>query len=396
MFQIAAFNPQEAAQAQIKGAFSNVTILQFNHLRNDGDGNLEVVVGGQVLKKAKSFMVTLGGYSGDTFQETRRQFWMGSWNKNQESTPPDCFSANGEAPHPEAKHKQSDNCRTCPRSQKDSTGYTPCGYTKDILLYLVEANAQGQAQLVLDTPLIWRASAMSMFGKLDQASNSAGLIAMANVLIKSGVTVFEQVVFEIGFHQSSKAPTLKVLGQMPTTEAERVIAAAAQPDTKALLEFKAPKAAGLALPAPPTAAKPALAAPAPVAAPAPAPAPAPAMAAFQMPAAPQSLVPPASPATVAAAAPPIITPQQAPAAPTANLQQLQAEIMQTIASGQPVDPGKLALLQQMMVGGAAAPAPAPAPVAPPVAAPAPAPVAQAASPSAQANALAAFTLGNAR
>ncbi len=405
MFQIQAFNPQAAAATQIVGAFSNIVIAQYDTLSNDGDGNLIVTVGGQQLKKARSLHIALGGFSGASFTQTRRQFWLKKWSKGaaDEAGAPDCYSEDGLVPHESAPHKQAGDCKSCARSQKNEEGYVPCGYSKDLLVYLIEADPSGSAKLVLDTPLIWRASAMSLFGQYDQASASAGLIAMAAMLQKSGVRVFEQVVFELGFHQSSKAPSLKAVGMMPVTEAEKVILAAAQPDVKAKLEFKAPVKAA-ALPAPPKAAP----APAPVAAPAlsfAAPAPVAPPPVAHVPMTPANLVPAATPAVIEAAQAPVVLPVAAPAAAPVTAASLQAEVMTAMAAGQPVDPAKLAQLQALLMAQTqAAAAPAPAPVAPPVAAPAPsappaipgAPVAQAAPASAQAAALAAFRLGTAR
>ena len=410
MFQLQQFNPAAAAAASqaLTGAFSNVQILEFNQLRNDGDGFLEVVVGGQVLKKARSHIVVLAGFSGASFQEVRRTFWMGTWKKGQESTPPDCFSETGEAPHADAPHKQATSCRECPRNAKDpQTGYVACSHGKDMLCYLIDVDAAGQAKLVLDTPLIWRASAMSLFAQADQASGSFGIMSLVSMLQKSGVRVVEQLALEVGFHQSSKAPTIKVLGALPVEQAQQVISAGGQPDVKALLEFKPPKPpkaalptapAGPALGAPPAAAPAALAFAQPAAPVAPA---APVMAAAPVaPAAPvmaavspASLVPPATEATIAAAAPPVLHVAPPPAHPPAaqELAQLQAEMSQALAAGQPLDPAKLTRLQALIAGGAVAAPPVPTPA--PAPAPAPAPVAVAAAPSAQAAALAAFSLG---
>jgi len=383
MFKLQPFATPTAAPV-VQSAFAGIVLSQWDVLRNDGDGNLEVVVGGQVVRKARELLVVLAGYAGKSFTETRRQFWMGKWTPNKDkATPPDCYSEDGVTPHAEAPAKQHTSCKGCPRSMKDSEGYTPCHYTKDLLVYLVDLQPNGEGTIVLDTPLIWRASAMSLFAPHDAASQSAGVMSLAMLLQKMGFTVFEQVLLQIGFHQSSKAPTLKVLSQgtLPMEEVERIIRAASQPDVKARLEFKPPtKAAGPALAPPPAA--PALMAP-PVAPPVTPPvAPPPAAPAFQA----LNLTPPASPATIAAAEAPVGLQAAPPVAPV-TLESLQRELMATMAAGQAVDPVKLQQLQQLMAAQAApAPAPAPAPI------PAQA-AAQVAPPaSAQAAALAAFSV----
>jgi hypothetical protein len=109
---------------------------------------------------------------------------------------------------------------------------------------------------------------------------------------------------------------------------------------------------------------------------------------------PANLVPPATPATVAAAEAPLgLATPGVVTAPAPSAADLQARIMADMAAGRMPDPALMAQYQAALT--------APAPVAPPAAPVAPpaiagAPVAQAISESAQAKALAAFTLGAAR
>lgn len=356
-FQLQSFDATSLAGEPRRGAFADVSIVEYNRLKSTGDGFLECYVGGQLLKKERSVTAVIAGFSGASFQEARRQYWTGVWSPSQESTQPDCSSEDGRTPNADAAHPQSAACATCPRSQKGADGYVDCGYAKDLLVYLTSVDAAGNAVIDVSTPLLLRLSAMSLFTKLDPASQSGGFNAIIGWLLKRDVRVVEKIAFEIGFHQSGKAPTFKIVGALPDDALDQVLLAASQPDVKALLLPRQAKTVA-ALPAPPKVA----ALPAPVKPP-------PTLKGV-------NLVPDATPAVVAAAAAPTLVVAVTPQAPAATLASVRAQVMAAMAGGDELPAALMAQYTALMAQ----------------AAPAAGPVAQAAPAAAQAAALSAFSL----
>jgi len=289
-----------------ESSFANVTSREFNRIKHE-DGRLIVIANGQEIMKAQSLHVVVAAFQHDDFVKARRQWYEGTWTPTQEAGKhPDCSSFDGVVPDAGAAKPQSATCATCPNSTRGADGYVACGRRKSFVLFLCKLDAStGQAVVDTATPYVFDASAKSLYSEYEQITQSGGTHRIIPLLRKSGA-VIEAVVLELGFHQGSKAPTIKPVGAVPPDVARAVIAAAKEEAVKALLAPIGPKAP--ALPAPVNPAQ--LAAPAPVAPPVPVAPPAPAA----QPAAPW--VPteqafPAAPAPVAQAAP-------APAAPVAQ------------------------------------------------------------------------------
>lgn len=285
MFQLQEFNLSALAALKPEvapGAFGAVSFNEYNRISHDGDGRLVIQLSGAEPRKVREQQVVLAGFEGSTFQQVRRVFYMNAWKPGQESTAPDCQSADGVAPDAAAPNPQSASCKTCAHGAKDAT--SRCSYKKDFLLYAVNPDpTTGMMALDTQTAFTWTASSLSLFPKLENETNSAGVFEMVKLLTKAGAMV-EAVVLSLGFHQSGKAPVLKVAGMLPKEQTEQVVAAASQPEVRALLNFhqeKANKPSGAALPAPtrapaiamdsPRAAAAAAMAPAPRPAPRPAP-----------------------------------------------------------------------------------------------------------------------------
>ncbi|HQL53502.1 MAG TPA: hypothetical protein PLQ87_02255 [Phycisphaerae bacterium] len=247
---------QIAAALGKGGAFSDVAFAEFNRIGHDGDGRLVIQLSGAEPKKVKSQHIVLAGFEGDTFQHTRRVFYAQPWKPGQETTHPDCQSADGVAPDAAAPTPQSQSCKTCMHGNKDAA--SKCSFRKTLAVYLVNSTPEGAAVLDTSTVFTWDASSLSLFPKMDADSNSAGVFEMVKLMSKTGAFV-ESVVFEMGFHQGSKAPVLTAVGMLPVEQVTQVIEAAAAPEVKSLLAFNAERAqrptAQAALPAPtPTAA----------------------------------------------------------------------------------------------------------------------------------------------
>lgn len=242
---------QIAAALGKAGAFSDVTFNEFNRIGHDGDGRLVIQLSGAEPKKVKSQHIVLAGFEGDTFQHTRRVFYAQAWKPGQETTAPDCQSADGVAPDAAAPKPQSQSCKICPHAGKDAA--SKCSYRKTLAVYLVNSTADGGAVLDTSTVFTWDASSLSLFPKLDADSNSAGVFEMVKLMSKTGAFV-ESVVFELGFHQGTKAPVLTAVGMLPTEQVALVIEAAAKPEVKSLLSFNSERASRpvtqAALPAP--------------------------------------------------------------------------------------------------------------------------------------------------
>ena len=231
------------------GAFSDVAFAEYNRIGHDGDGRLVIQLSGAEPRKTKEQLIVLAGFEGNTFQQTRRVFYAQAWKSGQETTSPDCQSADGLTPDAAAPKPQSASCKACPHGAKDAT--SKCSFRKTLAVYLVNAQADGTASLDTSTAFTWDASSLSLFPKMDPESNSAGVFEMVKLMAKTGAFV-ESVVFSLGFHQGSKAPVLTAVGMLPTEQVQQVITAAAAPEVKALLSFNAERAqkpAAAALPA---------------------------------------------------------------------------------------------------------------------------------------------------
>lgn len=242
---------QIAAAVGRAGAFANVAFAEFNRLGHDGDGRLVIQLSGAEPKKVKAQHIVLAGFEGDTFQHTRRVFYAKKWTPGQETSAPDCQSADGVAPDAAAPSPQSASCKTCPHGSKDAE--SKCAFRKTLAVYLVNSAPDGSAVLDTSTVFTWDASSLSLFPKMDAETNSAGVFEMVKLMSKTGAFV-ESVVFELGFHQGSKAPVLAAIGMLPVEQVTQVIEAASQPEVKALLTFNTERAqrpaAQAALPAP--------------------------------------------------------------------------------------------------------------------------------------------------
>lgn len=259
-FQIAAFNPSAfaAAFSDIAGesSFANVQVREFNRIRHE-DGTLEVLANGQTVMKAQSLHIVIAGYQhsdlADGFNKARRQFYIGSWSPNQEAgKKPDCQSFDGTVPDAGVPAPQSASCAACPHSKKGADGYTGCSYRKNFVVYLVKVDPQtGAAVVDTDTPYVFDASSKSMYTEFDNTTQSGGTHKIIPLLRKSGVTVVEGIVFELGFFQGSKAPVLRPVGAVPPENARAIISSAKGETVQTLL---APPAARIALPAPAAAA----------------------------------------------------------------------------------------------------------------------------------------------
>lgn len=232
-------------------AFANVFSREFNRIRHE-DGRLIVLAGGQEVQKATALHVVIAAFQHDDFNKARRQWYAGTWSKTQEAgKKPDCQSFDGVAPDVGAAMPQHATCAGCPNSGKNSDGYTACSYRKNFIMYLCKVDpATGQSVVDTDTPYVFDASSMSMYAEYEQTTQSGGTHRIIPLLRKSGVTVTEAVVFELGFHQGSKAPTIKPVGAVPADTARSIIAAAKLESTRALLAPIGVKAApALAAPA---------------------------------------------------------------------------------------------------------------------------------------------------
>lgn len=217
-------------------AFANVFSREFNRIKHE-DGRLIVLNNGQELMKTASLYVVIAAFQHDDFNKARRQWYQGTWSPTQEAgKKPDCQSFDGVAPDEGVAMPQSATCAACPHSQKGADGYTGCGYRKNFVMHICKVDPQtGAANVDTDTAYVFDASSKSMYSEYEQTTQSGGTHRIIPLLRKSGVTAIEAIVFELGFHQGSKAPVIKPVGTVPADVARTVIANAKQEATKALL-----------------------------------------------------------------------------------------------------------------------------------------------------------------
>lgn len=248
-------------------AFANVFSREFNRIKHE-DGRLIVLANGQEIMKTTNLYVVIAAFQHDDFNKARRQWYAGTWSPTQEAgKKPDCQSFDGVAPDEGVAMPQSATCAACPNSKKGADGYTGCSYRKNFVMHICKVDPQtGAATVDTDTAYVFDASSKSMYSEYEQTTQSGGTHRIIPLLRKSGVTAIEAIVFELGFHQGSKAPVIKPVGTVPADVARTVIANAKQEATKALLAPIGAKATP-ALAAPAAAAAPQLAAPVQQAAP---------------------------------------------------------------------------------------------------------------------------------
>jgi hypothetical protein len=265
-FQLTQFNPallaQQFADLAADSAFANVTSREFNRIKHE-DGRLFVINNGQELMRTDKLHVVIASYQHDDFNKARRQWYAGSWSPNQEAgKKPDCQSFDGVAPDAGVASPQSAACASCPHSSKGADGYTGCSYRKNFLFFLVKIDPQtGAAVVDTETPYVFDASSKSMYTEFEQTTGSGGTHRLIPMLRKMGVVTVEGLVFEMGFHQGSKAPVFKPVAGLPREVVVEVMAAAKKDDTRALLGPITAKPAAPALAAPAQQAAPQLAAP---------------------------------------------------------------------------------------------------------------------------------------
>ena len=265
-FQLSAFNPASFASTfadlMAESSFANVQVREYNRIRHE-DGVLHVLANGQEIMKAQSLHVVIASYQHDDFNKARRQWYAGSWSPNQEAgKKPDCQSFDGVAPDAGVASPQAAACASCPHSSKGADGYTACGYRKNFLFFLVKIDPQtGAAVVDTETPYVFDASSKSMYTEFEQTTGSGGTHRLIPMLRKMGVVTVEGLVFEMGFHQGSKAPVFKPVAGLPREVVVEVMSAAKKDDTRALLGPITAKPAAPALAAPAQQATPQLAAP---------------------------------------------------------------------------------------------------------------------------------------
>lgn len=242
-------------------AFANVFSREFNRIKHE-DGRLIVLANGQEIMKTTNLYVVIAAFQHDDFNKARRQWYQGTWSPTQEAgKKPDCQSFDGVAPDEGVAMPQSATCAGCLNSKKGADGYTACSYRKNFVMHICKVDPQtGAATVDTDTAYVFDASSKSMYSEYEQTTQSGGTHRIIPLLRKSGVTAIEAIVFELGFHQGSKAPVIKPVGTVPADVARTVIANAKQEATKALLAPIAAKTTP-ALAAPAAAAAPQLAAP---------------------------------------------------------------------------------------------------------------------------------------
>jgi hypothetical protein len=284
-FQLTPFNPtllaQQFADLAADSAFANVTSREFNRIKHE-DGRLFVINNGQELMRTDKLHVVIAAFqhansggseysispahdgvseghsqrvnvsSDSGFNKARRQWYAGSWSPNQEAgKKPDCQSFDGVAPDAGVASPQSAACASCPHSSKGADGYTACSYRKNFLFFLVKIDPQtGAAVVDTETPYVFDASSKSMYTEFEQTTGSGGTHRLIPMLRKMGVVTVEGLVFEMGFHQGSKAPVFKPVAGLPREVVVEVMAAAKKDDTRALLGPINAKPAAPALAAP--------------------------------------------------------------------------------------------------------------------------------------------------
>lgn len=217
-------------------AFANVFSREFNRIKHE-DGRLIVLANGQEIMKVQNLHVVIAAFQHDDFNKARRQWYQGTWSPTQEAgKKPDCQSFDGIAPDAGVALPQSATCATCPNSSKGADGYTGCSYRKNFVMHICKVDPQtGAATVDTDTAYVFDASSKSMYSEYEAITQSGGTHRIIPLLRKSGVTAIEAIVFELGFHQGSKAPVIKPVGTVPPDVARTVIANAKQEATKALL-----------------------------------------------------------------------------------------------------------------------------------------------------------------
>jgi hypothetical protein len=386
MSNIVPFDFGALANVQLDGgAFADVAFFQYNELKNDGDGRLTLTVAGAQVFKGPSLHIVIGNFGNGGFTNAARQFYMQGWKPGMPSTRPDCASWDGVTPNAGVPHPQAASCEACPRAikAKDRAGQDVkvCGQRKDMLVFEARAIGDGQWSVDTDTLIRWDASSLSLFPQMDPATQSGGFYNMVRALQVKGLKHLELVVFELGFHQGSKAPTLRPVGILSQAQAQAIVNRSRDADAVQLLERPAYTTQ------PAQAAAPAAAPVAPVA-PAPVQTAAPVAPVFHTPAPPAVAAAP----LVVESAKVVQTPQQVVTALTAKMQ-----------GGQALTPEEAQLLQTAIMAMSAAPAvqqaqayapppPAAPPAQAPAQAPAPAPVAATPPASSIEAALAAFAL----
>lgn len=253
-FQMQAFNPaalsgmhQNLAAAS---AFADVALREFNRIKHE-DGQLQVVVSGQVVRRATELHLVFASFQHGDFNKARRQWYEGSWNPNQEAgKKPDCASFDNSVPDAGVARPQAASCAECPNSKKGDDGYTGCSYRKSFIVYLVNTDAAGNSVVDTSTPYVFDASSKSMYTEIEATTGSGGTHRVIPFLrTKYSVSTIEGVVFGLGFYQGAKAPVIRPIGALPTPIVAGVLEAARQPSVVELLApIKA--SAAPALPAP--------------------------------------------------------------------------------------------------------------------------------------------------
>lgn len=108
----------------------------------------------------------------------QRSYYEKAYDPNAEGSAPDCFSADNEAPSPNASNPQSDSCKTCPQNQKGSARgggeQRACAFKKSLVVM-----APDQARVLQEggEPEIFlmAINGGSMFAPSDKANNKFSL-----------------------------------------------------------------------------------------------------------------------------------------------------------------------------------------------------------------------------
>lgn len=130
-----------------------------------------------------------------------RQYYKDGYDPDAQAQAPDCWSADGERPDPNSRHKQCDTCAKCPQNIAGSgRGESrACRYQQRLAVMLADDMESGVYQLALP--------ATSLFGKED--GNNRPLQAYARYLaVQTPPVNLDAIVTRMKFDTSVESPKL--------------------------------------------------------------------------------------------------------------------------------------------------------------------------------------------
>lgn len=170
-------------------------------------GVFRKIVGGEEISRSDARAMNIVVL--DSSPTQYRTFYMKQYKEGQKSSP-DCWSADGKHPSPEAKHPQHSDCANCPQNRKGSGqgDSRACRFSQQLAV-LLDGDLEGDIlQLTLPS--------QSIFGK---EGKKLGLLKYVEALQHYGVPI-TAVVTEMRFDVDSATPKLIFSPVRPLEEDE--------------------------------------------------------------------------------------------------------------------------------------------------------------------------------